>query len=137
MEKLTKAKIEEFANEIIAFLTKYHMANDTRIYFNGKAIDLNGDWVDLPNDEFDYVVKQKVIKDINPRDYFEYAAQNHILSMSFEGPLYDDLNYDFRHVDEFDKLFEKYGLYYELGFAYTLSAYPRVDTLEVEYTHYN
>ena len=137
MEKLTKARIEEFANEIIAFLTKHHMANDTRIYFNGKAIDLRGDWVDLPNDEFDYVVKQKVIEDINPRDYFEYAAQDHILSMSFEGPLYDDLNYDFRHVDEFNELFEKYGLYYELGFSYTLSAYPSDDTLEVEYTHYN
>ena len=47
--------------------------------------------------------------------------------MSFEGPLYDVLNAYVpgwvKKEDEFRKLFEKYGFYYELGNAWNLSAY--------------
>ena len=47
-----------------------------------------------------------------------------ILSMSFEGPLYYVLNgYEGGHLaEEFMKIFEKYGLYWELGNAWNLTA---------------
>ena len=44
--------------------------------------------------------------------------------MSFEGPLYEVLNgYGSSHLEEeFVKIFDKYGLYYELGNAWNLTA---------------
>ena len=118
--KLTKIKIEKLANEIVEFLRKKEMLGATCIYYNNKRIR-NGE---LEDGEFD------------PHDYFEYAAYNHILSMSFEGGLYDALNYHGgRIVGQFDKIFEKYGLYYELGDSWNLTAYVSRD-MEVEYTYY-
>ena len=62
--------------------------------------------------------------DKNPKDYFEYAGK--ILSMSFEGPLYDILNYGFewgsKWEEEFLEIFKKHGYYYELGNAWNLTA---------------
>lgn len=49
--------------------------------------------------------------------------------MSFEGPLYHMINYgSYEDVSdnflvEFNDLFDEYGLYYELGDAWNLSAY--------------
>lgn len=59
---------------------------------------------------------------MDPRDYFEYVREPNILSMSFEGTLYDILNNHDMFV--LQDLFSKYGLYYELGNAWNLSAYP-------------
>lgn len=120
--KLTKIKIEEMANEIVEFLKKNNMISSTSIYYNNKRIR---DGV-LEEGEFD------------PHDYFEYAAYDHILSMSFEGELYDLINYDGgKKLNEFEKLLKKYGVYYELGNAWNLSTYL-IDYKngEVEYTYY-
>jgi hypothetical protein len=47
--------------------------------------------------------------------------------MSFEGGLYHVLNGYvsgwIRLESKFSKLFEKYGLYYEMGYSWSLSAY--------------
>lgn len=118
--KLTKIKIEKLANEIVEFLKKYNMVDNTCIYYNNKRIN-DGE---LEDGEFD------------PHDYFEWAAYNHILSMSFEGELYDVLNYYGGSLaNKFLKIFEKYGLYYELGDAWNLTACIS-DDMEVEYTVY-
>lgn len=118
--KLTKKKIEKFANDIVKFLEANDMIYGTCIYYNGKRIN-DGE---LEDGEFD------------PHDYFEYAAYNHILSMSFEGRLYSALNFDGVVAEKFRKLFEKYGVYYEHGYAWSLTAYPIDDDAEVEYTVY-
>lgn len=64
--------------------------------------------------------------DKNPCDYFEYGNPD-TLSMSFEGNLYYVMNGYTSHSckleEKFSKLFEKYGLFYELGHAWNLSAY--------------
>lgn len=67
---------------------------------------------------------------VDPHRYFEYVANDHFISMSFEGPLYEILNfygdfadYDARRVDEFDAILKKYGYYYELGNSWNLSCY--------------
>lgn len=122
MNKLTKTNIEELAKEIIAFLDKEELASDVRIYFNNKVISNEGrHW--------------KSIENIDPHNYFG-CAYDHILSMSFEGPLYEVLNYTFgREEKGFSSIFEKWGLYYEIGDAWNLSAYP-INEMEVEYTKY-
>lgn len=64
--------------------------------------------------------------DANPTDYFRYARTPNIISMEFEGSdLYDVLNEE--DIDYLQPLFKKYKLFYELGNAWNLSAYPIVE----------
>lgn len=133
MSKITKTDIERLANEIIEFLNKEELASDVSIYFNNKVIRENGSW----DNEFNYIPKWETTENVNPHDYFEYCAYDHILSMSFEGGLYELLNYGGgSRMGKFEKIFEKYGLYYELGNAWNLSCYTINGDTEVEYTYY-
>ena len=126
-KKLTKKNIESLANDIVKFLKKYEINTDTTIYFNDKSIS------------FDSHGKMSTgIK--NPTDYFDYVPENHILSMSFEGGLYDIVNgydsYTFKLEDEFSSIFNKYGVYYELGNAWNLSVFnSSYDDDDIEYTY--
>ena len=133
MNKLTKTNIEELANEIITFLNKHSLANAVSIYFNNKVVRSKGTY----DEDYNYIPNWTAEEDVDPHDYFEYAAYDHILSMSFEGGLYDVLNYTFgKKEEQFRKIFEKYGLYFELGNAWNLTAYPNDDKVEIEYTKY-
>lgn len=133
MKKITKTDIERLANEIRAFLEAYDIASDVSIYCNGNVVRSRTEY--KGNGEYSYVwVKTE---NVDPHDYFEYAAYDHILSMSFEGGLYDVLNYSGGHIyEKFMKIFEKCGLYFELGNAWNLSCYLINDDTEVEYTYY-
>ena len=133
MKTLTKINIKELANEVITFLEKEKLASGVSIYFNNKVMRDRGDYDNNDN----YIPKWETTEDVNPHDYFEYCAYDHILSMSFEGPLYEVLNYTFgRKEEEFSAIFEKWGLYYEFGNAWNLSAYPIDSNMEIEYTKY-
>lgn len=120
--KLTKIKIEKMANEIMKFLKKENMLSGTCIYYNNKRIN-DGK---LEDDEFD------------PHDYFEYAAYSHILSMSFDGEFYEMMNYSGgTKLSKFNKILDKYGVYYELGNAWNLTLYlDDYENGEAEYTYY-
>lgn len=109
---MDERRIEQLANEVRSFLEQNELWSDIRIYFNDRCYDSE---------------KKETLENIKARDYLEYAASEHILSMSFEGPLYDIINYGECDslLDKFDKIFEKYGLYYELGHAWNLTCYPR------------
>lgn len=132
MKTLTKTNIEELAKEIISFLNKEKLASDVSIYFNNKVMRDRGTW----DDDYNYIPKWETTENVDPHDYFEYAAYDHILSMSFEGALYEVLNYTGgRKGEEFERIFERHGLYFEFGNAWNLSVYP-IDDMEIEYTHY-
>lgn len=124
--KLTKIKIEEMANEIMNFLKKEKLNDDVLIYFNNKRMNKDG----VEEGEF------------NPKDYFEYASDNHILSMSFEGGFYGVINgycstnYSYKIMSLFNSILRKYGVYYELGNAWNLTCCLIDDNTEVEYTCY-
>ena len=132
MKKLTKEKIEQFAYEILNYLQTYNLDDGVCIYFNNKRIQHEYDWREPEGTPPQLIIKE----DISPLDYFEYANHDHILSMSFEGPLYDSLNYTGYKEEGLHKIFEKYGVYWELGNAWNLSAYPIDDSLEIEFTAY-
>ena len=109
MKTLTKANIEQLANEIMQFLDKHEMQDAVCIYFNNKRIRSKSNW-DGENLTYQWIEESN----IDPHNYFEYAAYDHILSMSFEGSLYDCLNYSFgRREEQFRKLIDKYNLYFE------------------------
>ena len=131
MKTLTKINIEELAKEIITFLEKHELANAVSIYFNNKVVRSRGEY----DKDYNYIPKWETTEGVNPHDYFEYCAYDHILSMSFEGALYYVFNeYHGKTEEKFEAIFNKYGLYYEFGNSWNLSAYLSDNDIEVEYT---
>jgi len=132
MRRLTKENIEELVRRIEAFLEAHELLSDVCIYFNNKRRA----WI------WRYMEDKCVVTEkdnVNPLDYFEYVNTEHILSMSFEGALYNVLNgYEsVTLIDEFQNIFEEFDLYYELGDAWNLSCYPTDDDMEIEFTDYS
>ena len=119
-----KNNMELLARDIYDWCVKNDLWGDNIIYFNGKAWSSSSDWGMASGKKIDEELYEYENK--NPLDYFEYANPN-TLSMSFEGSLNHVLNgyvYGWVKLEaEFSKLFEKYGLYYEMGYAWSLSAY--------------
>lgn len=118
---LGEEKTERLAQEIYKLLIEYRAWVDTCIYYNGKRMSTcrrteNG-WEFRYNGEPFY-------DEAEPRDFFEYAGP--ILSMSFEGPLYDAINYGTMESLKvrLQELFERFGVYYELGNSWNFSVYP-------------
>lgn len=120
-----KTKEEKLAKDIIDWLLKKEIFDDTFVYVNGKrygTCDGEGHYNYGTNSWNNVYVEEN--KD--PKKYFEYAGP--YLSMSFEGPLYDVLNYGWEY-DYYEKLdqelndiFKKHGYYFELGNAWNLTA---------------
>lgn len=121
---MTKKQKEQLATEIFEWLVKHEMWVDVAIYFNGKRWSTSNhkDCMDFCYNEHKYFEDEA-----DPRDYFEYVNEPNILFMSFEGPLYHVLNAYVpgwvKLEDEFRKIFEKYGVYYEMGHAWNLTCY--------------
>lgn len=120
---MTNKQKEQLATEIFEWLVKHEMWIDVCIYFNGKRWGTHN----AEADEYYYNEHKYHEEEADPRDYFEYVNEPNILSMSFEGPLYHVLNgYTSgwtKLEDEFRKMFEKYGVYYEMGHAWNLTCY--------------
>lgn len=117
---LTDDNIEELADRIYKLFRKNNMWSDCRIYFNGKALDTKDD-----AGTFHYDGMAFLHEDMDPNDYFEFVNPEHILSMSFEGPIYHMFNYG-KYVSvmtQFRKLLERFGVHYEPGNAWNLSLY--------------
>ena len=109
-------KKTEIARKIESWMKKNDLLTDTRIYLNGKAWNYNSRGTKV------------VMENIHATDYLEYG-NNDTISMSFEGGLYNVLNYayDSKHYEklqaEFYDILGDYGYYYELGNAWNLSLY--------------
>ena len=116
--------MQRLAREIYDWCQAKGLWGDNIIYFEGKA------WGNMPTwngekgkqiDEGLYEYENK-----NPRDYIEYSNPDTI-TMSFEGSLNHVLNGYVpgwtKLETEFSKLFEKYDLYYEMGYHWSLAAY--------------
>lgn len=123
MATMTAKKIENLAKDIHSFLVNREMWIDANIYFNGKCWSTSNEL----DTEFCYNENRYFEYEANPKCYFEYVANPHILSMSFEGILYDVLNgysYGWTKTEaDFKAIFEKYGLYFELGNAWNLTCF--------------
>lgn len=119
----TAEQKEQLATEIFNWLVEHELWVDIQIYFNGKC------WSTSNQDhtEFCYNENKYFEYEAEPKDYFEYVREPNILSMSFEGSLYDVLNGCVsgwvKLEDEFRKIFEKHGLYFELGNAWNLTCF--------------
>lgn len=123
VQKLTEKKIEKLAMEIRKFLLEHDMWIDTSIYFNGRCFSTYDSNLDryFYNDPNNLIARENE----NPWDYFDCVNPEHILSMSFEGPVCKMLYYgEYPGLKKkFDKIFEKYGLCYEFGDHWNFSCY--------------
>lgn len=121
---MSEQRIEQLATDIFNWLVDHELWQDVSIYFNGIC------WSTSNKDlsEFCYHERRYFSYPDDPKRCFEYVHNPNILSMSFEGPLYEVLNAyapGWTKLEaEFLALFEKYGLYYELGNAWNLTAAP-------------
>jgi len=117
-------RAEKLAKEIYDLCIKYGFWIDVAIYYNGKRMS---SWYedDQGKTQYDYNGKPHFAEGYDAKDHFEYVRDPNILSMSFEGPVYEAINGcgNVRFVNELCSLFSKYGLYYEMGNAWNLSAY--------------
>ena len=127
--------IEELGNRIVE-LCKQNGWGATSVYFNGKRVHIDVTDYHFTDDNIIYVTEETVKEDCHPGDYFDYYNHNHIVSMGFEGDLYDLIN-GYGEASALNKLLDEYGLYYELGNAWNLSVYPIDDDIEVDGYHYN
>ena len=129
--KMFKQDIEKMAKDIEKFLRANEIADNVTMFYNDMRVRLTPDG------------NNSVEHNVSPLDYFEYVNPRHILSMSFEGGLYDALNYgtpgtSWRLQEKFTDLLNKYGFYYELGNAWNLTLFPNDSSMydEIEYTSY-
>ena len=105
----------EIAKKIEAMFKKMGDGNitATRIYFNNKA------WCW-------YSGSKKIIEDIKGSDYTEYANDDTI-TCTFEGAVYEALNYDdhnrWKLREELEDVLSAYGYYFEMGNAWNFSVY--------------
>lgn len=117
--KLSKTNLYDLMVEIIEYLVKHDMFFDTSIYVNGKCYSSNSRHDSVCKNIAGTSVYESDCDD--PSRYIEYCNKETI-TMTFEGPLYEELNYGNAH-DELEKIFNKYGLYFEQGYAWSLAAY--------------
>ena len=115
----TNNKIYKMAQELGKFLADKGLTLDVSIYILGKRFHIKDDGT------LEYDI------DANPRDYFNYVRTPNILSMSFEGGLYDVLNYE--DIDFLNPFFSKYGLFFELGNTWNGSVYTIDDKDDYEW----
>ena len=137
---LTSRNVEKMAYELMRYLWARDLFDDeVRIYYR-----LGVTWyaiqLDMPTDPHvrahSYLITHKYrgneysfwrIENCNPNDYFEYNGD--YLSMSFEGVLYTIMNYlqwprnTSKVPEQLQNFFSHYGLYYEMGYAWSLSVY--------------
>lgn len=122
--KDTDAK-ERFAMKIIEWLAKRELWYEVAIYVNGKCYSAES------YDKTKNPVRLQTSKDgvtyyatdvPDPTVIVEYANPD-LITMTFEGPLYQALNYDSDTEQAFMDLFDRHGLYFEYGYAWSLSAY--------------
>lgn len=126
--KLSQRELLTLVDQIIDFLLKKDLFEDVIIYAGGKRY-LSADYSSAANTEsVEYITRngrdtELYIEDAVASEYMEFA-NDETLSMSFEGPLYDALNYgDTKVEDALNHIFERHGLYFEYGDAWNLTCY--------------
>lgn len=109
-------------DELIELLRKNDCLVSVCIYVDNRRY-LTKDFPKKENATFDENRDLWVQTGIDVLEYVEYANPDTI-TCTFEGPLYHDINYgDAEMLRRIERLAHKYGLYPEMGYAWSLSLY--------------
>ena len=124
-EKSSPEDKEKLVMDLIKWLVKHDCFMDICIYCNNKrwmSDNHKKDAIKIINKDISLEPFYLQTR-IKAKDYIEYANEK-LITMSFEGPLYHEINYgDGKTYKELQNFFEKRGLYFELGYAWSLSTY--------------
>lgn len=119
---MTERLNEQMALELIRYLQENDMFTDVSLYLNNKRYSSSQHNDDLV-EETEYG-PYYITDDVDVSDYVEYFNA-HTITMTFEGPLYDALNYAYDNTvsDDISAIAASYGLYFEQGNAWNLAFY--------------
>lgn len=120
MKVLTKTDIEQMAIEVAGYCHAMGY-KDVDLYYNGKKLSID---------------TMKTENNVDPHDFIKYCPYNHTFSMVVDDPEFD-LQEDIFYEKGIANIFERYGLYADLGEAWNCSCYPIDDDLKIEYTIYD
>lgn len=112
--KINKRILRALFKDIVAWFKQKDVewegdfSTDTLIYFEGKQYKATGEY----------------IQDRKPSTVTQYSDDKG-LTMTFEGPLYEVINGGemYATLEQFNALFSKHGVYYELGNAWNLTVF--------------
>ena len=112
---LTEKQIGELAEQIYQLLKENDIWMDTDIYYNNRVMT-NKDG----NGQYQYDGSVYLYLDTPPIEPF--YTPGHILSMTFEGPVYQMFNHGSYPAvrRKFDRILKRFGLYYEFHDAWNL-----------------
>lgn len=122
---ITPENMQKMAVKIIKLLIEKDLFDMINIYAGGKHYTYDSYKNDPElrevkiNNNNSYYVKDFDMNNI-PVEYNNPET----LTMTFEGPLYYELNYGNGKIhNEINKILDQYGLYSEMGYAWSLAAY--------------
>lgn len=124
---VTPENMRAMALSVIRYLNRHGMFSDINIYAGG----MHYSDTKHPGQELNTGLVKNCevwVKESDMRAQpCEYNNPD-TLTMTFEGPLYHAINYNSgrgcRAESELDQIFARYGLYLELGHAWSLSCWP-------------
>ena len=118
---MTKKQNEKMALELIRYLQVNEMFRDVNLYLNGKRYSSsphNGDQLKRTRYGPYYITDN-----VDVSEYVEYF-NSETITMTFEGELYEALNYDDGSISTaINDIAYDYGLYFEQGNAWNLAFY--------------
>lgn len=112
--KLTPAKLEKLAIELMEYLQKNEMFEYVYIYVNNKcyAQSRHNDKGTRHQSKYGHYY---IIPDMPVREMLEYCNPETI-TVSFDGALYTAINYGLGTVEaDLNKMFKKHNMYFEQG----------------------
>lgn len=122
----TKAQMRKMAFEVMQYLHDQDMWREVTLYVNGKALTpyqpINQNPVPIQHTK-NGIAYYEIDKDVASQ--VEYSNPD-TLTMTFDGELYSAINDNpsGKTMADLDRIFGRYGLYGEQGYAWSLAAWP-------------
>lgn len=121
-KRLTPAKLEKLALELIEYLQQHDLFDMVHIYVNRKCFS-DTRYDSMGTRHLSKYGAYYVKDNVNVKEMVEYSNPETI-TMTFDGILYDVINNGNGGVTgDLNRMFKKYGLYYEQGHPWDFSLY--------------
>ena len=123
--KLTERQKTAIAEAMIDIIAKYDMFYDVNIHVNNAVMKSDYTGKD-PNAQVKITPKGHTPYTFLPNmPYTDQYGNPELITCTFEGPLYEALNYccDTKVERELNHLLDSHGLYLEQGYAWSFSVY--------------
>ncbi len=124
VKKPTPSAMRSVATKLVDYLSEHELFEEVRIYADGELYSSEKTARDQTPSKTPKGNTYYMTPNVDMCEYVE-TADSKTIAMTFEGPLYDLINYeDYDFVYKLTQMFvAQYGLYFEMINAFTLAAY--------------